>query len=459
MRRRKRDLTARVNGDIAIDPTPDSLTSYAGLELFSRYLRRRSFVAKVKEALGDMSLSGDYGTISMILLVVGLLLIGARRLAHVDFVRFDPILCRFALLRHLPHQRTLSRWLKQFTIRKVARLQRLNELVVLDTLRRTGVGRVTIDIDGTVVSTGLQVKWAKRGYNPHRRKVPSYYPIAAHVAQTGQVFAVKNRPGNVHDGKRSLEFLRTVFDRLGAELGDEVLLECRLDGAFFRQDVIAVLERRSVDYAVKVPLYPWLNLKPVIAARKRWHRINAEVSYFETEHWVKTWGRSLWLVIYRKKVKHKTRKNFQLDLFNPDDGYYEYSTVLSNKEINGADLWHFMAGRGAQEKTFAELKDGLAFASVPTNEYGANSAWQQLSVLTLNLLRDFQITAGAEAREQTSKHTYRHRLASIKTIRFEWLNVAGRLIRPNGVRRLRLASSPGVRDRFAQIADALANVA
>jgi hypothetical protein len=28
-----------------------------------------------------------------------------------------------------------------------------------------------------VVSTGLQVKRAFRGFNPHHRKVPSYYPI------------------------------------------------------------------------------------------------------------------------------------------------------------------------------------------------------------------------------------------------------------------------------------------
>ncbi|MBE3134048.1 MAG: hypothetical protein IMZ55_11280 [Acidobacteria bacterium] len=36
---------------------------------------------------------------------------------------------------------------------------------------------LTIDVDGTVVSTGLQVERAFRGFNPRHRKVPSYYPI------------------------------------------------------------------------------------------------------------------------------------------------------------------------------------------------------------------------------------------------------------------------------------------
>jgi len=459
VRRRKRDLTSRVNRDLAIDPTPDSLTGFAGLELFDRYLRWTGFAAKVRAALQGICLGGDFGSLPMIRLLTALLLIGGRRLAHVEFVRCDPILCRFARLRHLPHERTLSRWLKQFTVRKVTHLQLLNEMVVLETLRRMKTKRVTMDIDGTVLSTGLQVKWAKRGFNPHHRKVPSYYPILAHVAQTGQVFAVRNRPGNVHDGKRSPAFLRQVFGRLRTELGKGALLECRLDGAFFRQEVIAELERWSVEYAVKVPFYPWLNLKPVVAARRKWHWVDEGVSCFETVHWVETWGRPLYLTIYRKQVHHPTRKNFQLDLFDPDDGHYEYSAVLTNKEIDGIDLWHFMAGRGAQEKTLAELKDGLAFASIPTKEYGANSAWQQLSVLTLNLVRDFQIVIGSERKKPTPKRTYAYRLQSIKTIRFEWLNVAGRLIRPNGTRRLRLASSPGVRNRFSQIAAALAKSA
>jgi hypothetical protein len=33
-----------------------------------------------------------------------------------------------------------------------------------------------------------------------------------------------------------------------------------------------------------------------------------------------------------------------------------------------------MAGRGAQEKTFGELKGEFALDVVPTNHYGANSA-------------------------------------------------------------------------------------
>jgi hypothetical protein len=54
-------------------------------------------------------------------------------------------------------------------------------------------------------------------------------------------------------------------------------------------------------------------------------------------------------------------------------------------------LWNFIAGRGAQEKTFAELKGEFALDAVPTNHYAANSAWQQLSILAHNLTIGFQL--------------------------------------------------------------------
>ena len=43
------------------------------------------------------------------------------------------------------------------------------------------------------------VGWAFRGFNPHHRKEPSYYPLLAHVAQTGHILRLKNRLGNVRD--------------------------------------------------------------------------------------------------------------------------------------------------------------------------------------------------------------------------------------------------------------------
>ena len=65
-----------------------------------------------------------------------------------------------------------------------------------------------------------------------------------------------------------------------------------------------------------------------------------------------------------------------------------------------------MAGRGAQEKTLAELKGEFAFDVVPTHHYGANSAWQQLSALGHNLLRGFKLHTMAMPKPRAAKRTY-----------------------------------------------------
>lgn len=369
------------------------------------------------------------------------------------------MVCRLARLRLLPHERTLSRWLKQFTYRSVRVLAELNAQLVSETLRILGCRRVTLDLDGSVVSTGFQVAWAQRGFNPHHRKVPSYYPILAHVAQTGQILAVKNRPGNVHDGKHAEYFIRDVLHQAREELGSLVTFEFRLDGAFFQRPVLEELSRRGAEYALKVPMVPWLGLKAVVKRCGRWQPVNAEISYFETTLPVECWELELPVVVYRRRVGHETRKNFQLDLFLPDDGHYEYSAVTTNKQIGAIALWYFMAGRGAQEKTLAELKDGFAFDSVPTNHYSANSAWQQLSVLAMNLLRRFSMQTTASARPRTRKRTFLYVLESIKTARFTWLNLAGRLLVTNGVRSLRLTDIPAVRDHYVRLERAVAQAA
>lgn len=93
------------------------------------------------------------------------------------------------------------------------------------------------------------------GFQRTLAKVPSYYPITAYEANTGQVLRVENRAGNVHDGKASLAFLKDLFGQLDATVDHRPVLEMRMDGALFREDVIDLLDAEGVEYAIKVPFY------------------------------------------------------------------------------------------------------------------------------------------------------------------------------------------------------------
>ncbi len=329
--------------------------------------------------------------------------------------------------------------------------------IVADAVRPLHLKRLTVDIDGTVCSTGLKVQGARRGYNPHRRKVPSFYPITAFLAQTGHILRVKNRSGNVHDGKASMDFFRLVVGQIRATLGN-VPLEFRLDGAFFRRDILTWLESRA-EYAIKVPFWHWVGLKALVEQRRRWTWVGPDLQAFGAKVWLQPWKRHERVVIYRKKVRHKSPKNYQLDLFDPSNGHWEYSAIATNKTIDMRALWLFMAGRGAHEKALAELKTGLAFDSIPSMNYAANSAWQILVVLAHNLITNFQIATRATRRRRTPKATAIFDLKSIRTLRYELFNRAGILQRPNGRATLTLSKNLPTRRLFETIADKLAAAA
>jgi hypothetical protein len=459
VRFRKAELRHRVNGNLALRFEARGLTSFAGLELIRRYVVDIGLASRLRRHLGGRGLDGDYGFVSMILTVLGLMMTGGRRLRHLLFHGHDPMMLRFCGLKRLPTPRTMGRWLRKFTQKHVEQLLRLNQELVAETIRTAGLRRLTIDVDGSVVSTGLKVQWAQRGYNPHHRKVPSYFPITAFEAQTSQILRVKNRPGNIHDGKGALGFLRHLFEQIRESLGQGYPLEFRMDGAFFRQDVLNLLEAHGAEYAIKVPFYCWVGLKELIQQRRRWKRVAPGVHSFSRQLFLEPWNREVRVAIYRKKVWHRTRKNYQLDLFDPSDGHFEYSAVVTNKSLNGKNLWLFMNGRGSHEKAYGELKSGFAFDCVPTSHYGANSAWQVLSILAFNLIKSFQIATGRPKRGRTAKRRTRFLLETIQTLRYQWINRAGTLVTPQGCATLDVGRTPEVKNRFTQLAEGLQKAA
>ncbi len=446
MRLRRADLRQRINGKLSVRYSATGLSSFSGLELIRQYVIQVGLADVIRRQVQRALPSCDFGRVSMVLLVLALLITGARRVRHIGYLETDPLVKRFCGIAQVPAPRTVGRWLGGFDHGGVEALLSLNEVLVGRVIRDSDVRRLTLDVDGSVVSTGLQVEGARRGYNPHRRKVPSYYPITAYEAQTGQILRVHNRAGNVHDGKASLGFLEALFAQLDASLPRRPVLEMRMDGAFFHKEIVDLLDHEGVQYAIKVPFYPWLELKEPIAKRRRWRRVDGTVDCFDMRLAIPTWERDVRVVVYRKRVAHCTPKNFQLDLFDPDDGYYEYSAVVTNKTVTGRTLWFFMCGRGTHEKVYGELKSGFAFDCVPTQRYQANSAWQVKSIMAFNLIRGFQARTTAEGRRTNRKRRTLRRFEQIHTLRYRFLNRAGLLVHPNGRATLDVGDNTMVRD-------------
>src|SRR5262249_61662398 len=145
--------------------------------------------------------------------------------------------------------------------------------------------------------------------------------------------------------------------------------------SFCRGGMCRLLTARDCGSAIRVASGSGLPLKAIAAACRQWEPVAPSVTGCETELITSQWNAlRLRVVLYRKHVGHQTRRNFQLDLFTPDDGHFEYSALATNLPVGPAALWAFACGRGAQEKTIAELKGEYALDVVPTKHYAANSA-------------------------------------------------------------------------------------
>ncbi len=424
--------------------------------MIGAFLERFGWADQLHEVFADREFDTDYGSFRMALSVIGLLVVGGSRLAHLRDLSTDPVFLRFSRLLRLPSERTLSRWLKDVSSGYRDRLGDLLRDVAFSTWAHGELRRVTIDLDGTVVRTGTSVQGAERGFNPHHPKDPSYYPLTAHLAQTGQLIDVMNRSGRVNDSNGAVDRLRFLIDDVRERLGS-VPIEVRLDGAFCQAPMIELLTASGVDYAMRLPMWKWLDIRDRIDARKRWTKVNKSVDAFSLQLRLKAWKRTERVVVFRKRISGKPARSFQLELFQPEGGFFEYSMVVTNKKGGVATIWDFMAGRGAHEKTLGELKQHFAFGSVVTNDWDANCTWQLLSALTHNLVRDFQLKTGlATPRRNTRKRTYRYSFLTMRTLRFLLIHVPGRIARPSGRSELRIAAAPSARERIRGVVDAIA---
>ena len=453
MRLGKRSFRAQIKSQIHLEFGDDRISSYAGLEIFRRYLLNIGFVRRLRHCDAEKGWRGDLRFASVVMLVVGAVLVGARRLRHLEYLEGDPLVHRFAEMPRLPRASSISRALKKMSMPRLVDIDEISRFVVCDGLSNISLPRVTLDIDGSVVTTGQKVGGATRGYNPHNRKNPSYYPITVMLAQTGHVWAQRNRPGGVHDSHDADATLRNAVGQLRDELGHRGIVELRADSAFFAQHVLEACDSTKIDYAIKVPMCSWLDIKTLIKKQQIWTSVSKEhqVEGFFACLPIDAWNRTERVAILRTRRSRKPAKGFQLDLFNPDDGYWEHSVIASNKSLGLSALWKFMNGRGAQEKTIAELKSGFAYDSVVTNNETANAAWQKMAVLAHNISISLQLSCAAPEKLRSAKRTTAFLIKAIATIRFEWLNRAARIIRPQGRLAMRLSDSPMVREHYEKL--------
>ena len=336
----------------------------------------------------------------------------------------------------------------------VERLSKLNEELVGNVLRRTGGRRLTLDVDGSVVSTGLKVKGAFRGYNPHRRKAPSYYPVTACEAQEGQIVRLRNRPGNIHDGKAAVGFIDDLIRQVRDAVGKRRILELRMDGAFFREDLLDVLDPAGVEYAIKAPFYPWLDFKQ-IAARAHWKRVDDRTWCYEIRQTL--WGRVRRIVLYRRQCRARDQEEpFSSTSSIPTTATTSTRPSSPTSRIQGRTLWHFYNGPGQPREGLRRTQGRLRLRLRAQPRRARQRRPGRCSACSPSTSPEpSRPKPSPRPGTPTASAATRRRFQSIHTLRYKLLGRAAVLLRPRGKTTLHLGASPAVANHFLAIQNAI----
>ncbi len=407
------------------------LTSYSGLILFQHFFSLMGIKERLWRCFRHLEAKPIYGHHVVVMLLVVHLIIGHRRLRDLDYYRDDELVKRVLGVKRLPDVSTVSRSLSSADASSVGKVRAESRTVVIERMVAERFASVTLDFDGSVLSTGRHAEGTAVGFNKKKKGARSYYPLFCTVAQTDQVLDVHHRPGNVHDSNGASAFIercvRTVRESL-----PRARIEVRIDSAFFNEVIVERLHSLGVTFTVSVPFERFAELKGMVQGRQRWRPMASGLAYFETRWKPQSWNTPYRFLFIRKQVRHQIKEPIQLRLFEPVVYGYDFKVIVTNKAIHPRKVVLFHEGRGSQEGIFAELKTHCQMGYVPVKTRVGNQLYMFAGILAHNLTHELQMRINPPCRRTTAKRAALWCFREIGTLRRTLIQRAGRILRPAG---------------------------
>ncbi len=423
------------------------LTSFAGLVIFQNLFFRLAIKQRLRQCFSHLRQGATYRGHDIVFWLIVHLILGFRKLRDRDYYQDDPIAKRMLGLKRLPDVATVSRTLSGLDEKAVAGYGAISRNLVLDRLETEQLARVTLDFDGSVLSTSRHAEGTAIGFNKKKKGARSYYPLFCTVAQTAQILDLHHRPGNVHDSNGARPFIASCVERVKARI-PEASLEARVDSAFFDEDQLLGLDADGVEFTASVPFARFPKFKGIIEARKRWRRIDDTWSYFECDWKPDCWAQGFRILVIRQKKAVPLKGPLQLDLFEPRSHEYDYQVIATNKSCLAKRAMEYHHGRGSQEGVFAEAKQFCQLEYIPVRTLYGNQVYCLSAVMAHNLTRELQIDAYEREHGTTAKRRNLWGFETLGTLRNRLIRRAGRLIRPQGRLTLVIPANDKLRDEL-----------
>jgi hypothetical protein len=399
-----------------MERTDELITPRSGLALFGEVVRTLGVAGQVGEAFPRPGSNRGYEAWKYVEPLVLMLAGGGRHIEDLREIRDDVALRALVGVRRMPSLSTFGDWLVRIGAKGGGEAMRaIDEEIASRIWKRTGTPDYTLDVDATVIEA--EKKAAKMTY----KGVLGYQPQLGYLAEDGICLTHEFRQGNVPAQSGMLRFLKRC-GRLCPKIK-----RFRSDSASYQASVINWCEERGWGYTITADQDA--GIKEVIKTVRDWATLLGEDG--------KPTDREVGTAIHQMnrsrapfRLVVQRWREAQLKLFEPQ-GYRHYVIATNMDELSAPEVVRHHNKRGQVENSIKELKIGFGMEQMTSGEFRANAVWFGLGVLASNLIQGMKLLfLDPDWKTKT-----------VATLRWQVIQVAGRLVRHGRSLILRLAAS------------------
>jgi DDE family transposase len=380
-----------------------TLSSHAGMVLVKEFADALGVAQIINDELGVKARQRGYTEAEAVMGLVYNVVAGGESLSDLDVLRGDPGTKELLGVEQIIAPTTAGEHLRKFSIGDLRDLQRTNSHLQQQVRPHQEQKTVTMDLDSSVYEQSSE---KKQGSNKAYNGEIGYHPLFAFWEEEGELIHSHLRRGSAYTASKVVWFMQEVLKRVPQQAAKKV----RADSGFYSREVVGFCEKKDVSFGITADqTAPLMKLVSGLAERK-WQDLErygvAQVA--ELRYQPVGWKKS-----YRYVVKRNLMENKKGEL------YFRYHVLVTNDEQRSAEavlIWHLQHAN--MENRIKEHKSGFGLEKMPTQRFHANWAYLLIGQIAFNLMAWFKKMVLPEQYHQST----------IKTIRHQILNVAGKIV-------------------------------
>jgi hypothetical protein len=380
-----------------------TLSSHAGLVLVKEFASALAVPQIINDELSVKSRARGYSEAEAVMGLVYNLVAGGDTLSDLEVLRGDPGTKELLGVEEIMAPTTAGEHLRKFSIGDIRDLQRSNRQLQQQVRPYQQATTVTIDLDSSIYEQSSEKKQGSRkAYNGE----VGYHPLFAFWEEEGELIHSHLRRGNAYTAAKVVWFMHEVVQRVPASAVKKV----RADSGFYSKEVVGFCEAKGLLFGITADQTQPLLAKVTGVAEAQWEDLEKYGVAQVTEVRYQPVG---WKKSYRYVVKRNLMENKKGEL------YFRYHVLVTNDEQrSAAEVLEWHLAHANMENRIKEHKSGFGLEKLPTQRFHANWAYLLIGQIAFNLVAWFKKMMLPE----------RYHQSTIKTIRHQVLNVAGKIV-------------------------------